>query len=308
MEQWGHVGRVGGHGGTHVANAVTFPPPGSRRLIRRLARACRLSVAGAHSQSELAVMDCFVSAGDGVLPPSASFRYLRDSLDLCDLVGDVEFSDAANNLARDMPASPATTTLRDRCLLEQILAPLRDRSANHSAERLITEFRSFRGVITAQAADLARVVSAAEVQQILVLRTALLLALRQDFEDVPALNNVGSLLAYLQLRQGFSTREQVRALYLDARNRLIREEMISQGTIDEAALHVREVIGRGLEVGAAGLILAHNHPSGDPTASLGDIEITRKLACAGALLGMRLLDHIIVGRGHHFSFREKGLV
>ncbi len=97
-------------------------------------------------------------------------------------------------------------------------------------------------------------------------------------------------------------------LYLDSRNRLVSDHHVGDGTIDEAAIHPREVLRRGLDLGAAALILVHNHPSGNPEPSRADIQITQRIAEAGRHLGIMVHDHVIVGREGHVSLRAKGLI
>jgi DNA repair protein RadC len=106
----------------------------------------------------------------------------------------------------------------------------------------------------------------------------------------------------------YLTKEHVRALYLDVKNRLIREEVVSMGGLSSSPLHPREVIRPALLCNAAGIILAHNHPSGDPEPSPGDLEITARVKEACRLMEMELLDHIIVGEGGYVSLRERGVV
>lgn len=96
-------------------------------------------------------------------------------------------------------------------------------------------------------------------------------------------------------------------LFLDKRLRLIRDERLGSGTVDHAPVYPREVIRRALELSASALILVHNHPSGDPTPSRGDIEITRKIADGGRLLGIEVHDHLIVGGSEVTSFKALGL-
>ena len=89
---------------------------------------------------------------------------------------------------------------------------------------------------------------------------------------------------------------------------LIRDEVMSRGTVDQAAVHVREVIRRAIDLGSAAIILVHNHPSGDPAPSRADIEITRTIAEAGKRLGISVHDHLIVGTTGHVSLRSQGLI
>jgi DNA repair protein RadC len=97
-------------------------------------------------------------------------------------------------------------------------------------------------------------------------------------------------------------------LHLDGRGRLILDEVISHGTIDEAAIHVREVVRRAVELHATSIILVHNHPSGDPTPSRADVDLTRRIARAGQPLGIAVHDHLIMSTGGHASMRALGLI
>jgi len=117
-----------------------------------------------------------------------------------------------------------------------------------------------------------------------------------------------ALLDYLAIDMAHLTVERVRVLYLDSRNRLILDHQAQEGTIDEAAIHPREVVKKALEVGATALILVHNHPSGNPEPSRADIQITARIAEAGRLLGITVHDHVIVGREGHVSLKAKGLI
>lgn len=96
------------------------------------------------------------------------------------------------------------------------------------------------------------------------------------------------------------------AIYLDGRNRPIREERVSEGTLNAAVVHPREVFGPALRIGAASVLVVHNHPSGDPSPSAEDLAVTSRLRETGALVGIPLLDHCIVGDDRYFSFLERG--
>ncbi|MET3759969.1 DNA repair protein RadC [Sphingomonas sp. UYEF23] len=100
----------------------------------------------------------------------------------------------------------------------------------------------------------------------------------------------------------------MRELWLNTRNMLIRDEVMSDGSIDEAAVYVREVIRRAIDLGSSAIILVHNHPSGDPSPSRADIDVTRKVAEAGRRLNITLHDHIIIGANGHSSLRAMGLL
>jgi DNA repair protein RadC len=97
-------------------------------------------------------------------------------------------------------------------------------------------------------------------------------------------------------------------LYLNAQNRLILDHVASEGSVDEAAIHPREVVKKALDIGATAMILVHNHPSGVPKPSRADIQITGRIAEAGRLLGITLHDHLVIGREGHVSLKAQGLI
>lgn len=131
---------------------------------------------------------------------------------------------------------------------------------------------------------------------------------RSQVRDQPVLGSWQALIDYLTIDMAHLTVERVRVLYLDTQNRLILDHKVGDGTIDEAAIHPREVIRRAFDVGATALILVHNHPSGNPEPSRADIQVTNRIAEAGRLLGVTVHDHVIIGRGQHVSLRAKGLI
>jgi DNA repair protein RadC len=115
--------------------------------------------------------------------------------------------------------------------------------------------------------------------------------------------------AYCQLQDlSQSRKETFKALYLDGRRRLLRSEIVSVGTLTATLVHPREVFGPALECGAASLVVAHNHPSGDPTPSHEDRLLTERLSQAGRLLGLNLDDHLVIGKGCFVSLRQLGLL
>jgi len=131
---------------------------------------------------------------------------------------------------------------------------------------------------------------------------------RAEVAEQPVLASWQALIDYLTIDMAHLTHERVRVLYLDTRNRLILDHLESEGALDEAAIHPRNVVKRALDIGAAALILVHNHPSGSPEPSRADIQITNRIAEAGRLLGIVVHDHVIIGRHGHTSLRAKGLV
>ena len=148
----------------------------------------------------------------------------------------------------------------------------------------------------------------ATVTRIGSVRGAILHVLRRDVEVRPVLGNWRALLDYLHADMSRSPVERVRVLHLNARNELLRDDVVSEGTIDGASLHVREVMRRALDLGSTSLILVHNHPSGHPAPSARDIAATRALATAGSALGIELHDHLVISARGHVSFRAQHLL
>ncbi len=103
-------------------------------------------------------------------------------------------------------------------------------------------------------------------------------------------------------------KERFLAVMLDAKNRVLREERVSEGSLTASLVHPREVFGPAIREAAAGLVLVHNHPSGDPEPSPEDIEVTRRLCAVGELVGIRVLDHVVIGDGRYVSFLERGMI
>ena len=202
--------------------------------------------------------------------------------------------------------------LLDHELIEYLLTlVIRRRDTKPIAKALLREFGGFAGVMAADAESLRRVSGMGDVSvgAIKIVEAACLTLLSSRIEQRPILGSWQALLDYLRADMGALINERVRVLHLDSRNQLIRNEVMSEGSVDQSAIYVREVVKRGLELGSAALILVHNHPSGDPSPSRQDIAITRDIKEACARLGIALHDHIIVGHdGNHVSMRSQGLV
>ena len=178
------------------------------------------------------------------------------------------------------------------------------------AKELLDRFGSLAGVLDAEPGALMQIkgVSEASVGALKIAALAARRMARSEVRGKPVLGSWQALLDYLAIDMASLTVERVRVLYLDSRNRLVSDHHVGDGTIDEAAIHPREVIRRGLDLGAAALILVHNHPSGNPEPSRADIQITQRIAEAGRHLGITVHDHVIVGREGHVSLRAKGLI
>ncbi|GHH08999.1 UPF0758 protein [Sphingomonas glacialis] len=201
--------------------------------------------------------------------------------------------------------------LLDYELVEYLLTlavPRRD--TKPLAKALIAEFGGFGGVFSADAAALMRVHGMGETTAaaIKIVQAAALRLLQVEAKAQPVLASWQALIDYLHADMAHRGTERVRVLHLNTRNMLIRDEVMSDGSIDEAAVYVREVIRRAIDLGSSAIILVHNHPSGDPSPSRADINVTRKVAEAGRRLNITLHDHIIIGANGHSSLRAMGLL
>ena len=201
--------------------------------------------------------------------------------------------------------------MRDYELLELLLfGAYARRDVQQLARDLIETFGSLAGVLAAEPAALLKVpdVGEAAVSLIKVAEALGVELAREAAVSGDMLNDYDAVLAYCRARMGRRPVEEFRILFLDKRNRLILDERQSTGTIDQAPAYPREVCRRALEVGAVAIILVHNHPSGDPTPSGADIEVTRRIEAAAKMLGIAVFDHLVVTRGRIVSFRSKGLL
>jgi DNA repair protein RadC len=132
--------------------------------------------------------------------------------------------------------------------------------------------------------------------------------LREEVKKQPALSSWKQVISYVRAAMAHERTEQFRILFLDKKNILLRDEVQQRGTVDHAPVYPREVVKRALELGASALILVHNHPSGDPTPSRADIDMTKDVQKAAAALGLAVHDHIVIGRRGHASLRTLGLM
>lgn len=201
--------------------------------------------------------------------------------------------------------------MADYELVEYLLAlaiPRRD--TKPLAKALLHEFGSLAQLASADPESLRRVSGMGDtaVAALKIVQATSLRMLKGEFREKPLLSSWDALLDWLRADMGPIDIERVRILYLNSRNMLIRDEVASEGSIDQSAIYVREVVKRGLELGAAAIIVVHNHPSGNPEPSRQDIAITRELAAAAGKLGIVLHDHIIIGGGDHRSLRGLGLL
>lgn len=131
---------------------------------------------------------------------------------------------------------------------------------------------------------------------------------RADLKREPLFDNWGRLMEYLRVELAAEPVEQIRALFLDAGNRLICDEIMATGTVNQCQLHIRELMVRALDLHASNLILVHNHPSGDSKPSQQDVRLTRQVIEVARSLGIAVHDHIVIARDGHSSMRARGLL
>ena len=177
------------------------------------------------------------------------------------------------------------------------------------AKTLLSVFGNLKGVLEAQPMDLQAIpgIGTVGLSLIKVIQTIMARTLHTDMIEKPLLDGWRQVVAYCSVKMSHLQKEQLRILFLDSKNQLIQDDVQQEGTVDQAPLYIREIIQRALNLGASGLIVVHNHPSGDPTPSQADIMITHKLNAATELLNIRVLDHLIIGKGRHVSLKAQGL-
>lgn len=201
--------------------------------------------------------------------------------------------------------------LADHEMLEMILfIALPRRDTKPIAKALLIRFRTFGGVIGAPERELRSVdgVGEAGAAALKLVQAASLRMMRQDLAGQPVLSTWDKLTDYLTAAMAHERVEQFRVLFLDGRNRLLADEVQGTGTINHAPAYPREVVRRCLELHASSVILAHNHPSGDPSPSREDVALTAEIVRVAGGMGIAVHDHIVIGRGKWLSFRSEKLM
>ncbi len=212
---------------------------------------------------------------------------------------------------RQKLADAGGEALLDHELIEYLLAlaiPRRD--TKPLAKLLLREFGGIGGLMTADWHAIARGPDMGDTSfaAIKIVQATALRMLRNEVAARPVLANWQALLDYLRADMAHLGVERVRVLHLNSRNMLIRDDHMGDGSIDQAAIYTREVIRRAIDLGSAALILVHNHPSGDPSPSRQDIDVTRQIIDAGKRLNISVHDHVIIAGQGHVSLRAKGLL
>ena len=207
---------------------------------------------------------------------------------------------------REKFAAAGAEALPDYELLELVLfraIPRRD--VKPLAKALVARFGSFAEVLSAEPARLMEVegVSAGVAADLKLIEAAGRRLARGALRERELLNSWSALSEYLRATMAFASREEFRILFLDKRNHLIADEVQGRGTVDHTPVYPREVARRALELSATAIILAHNHPSGDPSPSNADVAMTREIVSVLAPLKIVVHDHIILGRNGHASLK-----
>jgi len=222
-----------------------------------------------------------------------------------------DFRKDHRNRLRQRFTEGGATAIPDYELLELVLfraIPRQD--VKPLARRLIEEFGDINHVMAAAPERLQKIkgVGASVVLELKVVEATAHRMARVQILEKPILTTWDSLLGYCQTTMAHLPLEQFRVLFLDRKNVLIADEAQQTGTIDHVPVYPREVVKRSLELDASAIILVHNHPSGDPTPSQSDLQMTEQIEKAAEALGIVVHDHLIIGKADNFSFRSAGLL
>ena len=201
--------------------------------------------------------------------------------------------------------------VQDYELLELVLfraIPRRD--VKPLAKELIATFGGFAQTLAAPIERLTEIKGVSEnvAQELKIVHAASIKLAQERVLKRPVISSWNDLLSYCRAAMADEKTELFRILFLDKKNILIADEVQQRGTVDHTPVYPREVVKRALELGASAIILVHNHPSGDPTPSRADIEMTKQIVNAAKALNIRVHDHLIIGHEHHASFKSLGLL
>lgn len=212
---------------------------------------------------------------------------------------------------RDRFRSAGGDALADYELLELLLfraIPRRD--LKPLAKALLARFGSFAEVVAARPERLKEIkgLSDAAITEIKIVQAAAIRFSKAEVESRRSLTSFSAVLDYCRAAMAYLDREEFRILFLDKKNMLIADEVQSTGTVDHAPVYPREVMRRALELNATAMILVHNHPSGDPSPSVPDIQLTKEIVALGKSLNVTVHDHLIIGRQGFASFKGLQLI
>ena len=212
---------------------------------------------------------------------------------------------------RDRFKEGGPQALPDYELLELVLfRALKRGDTKPLAKALIARFGSFAEVISAEPERLMEVKGCGPgvATELKLIQAAALRLARGAVVNRPALTSWNAIIDYCRAAMAFDEVESFRLLFIDKKNQLIADEVQQSGTVDHTPVYAREVIKRALELSATAIIMVHNHPSGDPTPSMADVDMTKRIIVAGERLGILVQDHIIIARKGHASFRNLQLI
>ena len=201
--------------------------------------------------------------------------------------------------------------VQDYELLELVLfRAIPQRDVKPLAKELIATFGGFAEVLAAPIERLVEIKGVSEnvARELKIVQAAAIKLTQARVMKRPVISSWNDLLAYCRAAMADERTEMFRILFLDKKNILIADEVQQRGTVDHTPVYPREVVKRALEHGASALILVHNHPSGDPTPSRADIEVTSQIAAAAKALSIRVHDHLVIGKDREVSFKSLGLL
>lgn len=212
---------------------------------------------------------------------------------------------------RDRFLKAGSDGLQDYELLELVLfraIPRRD--VKPLAKSLIDQFGSFGEVVSAPIERLREFkgLGEAAVAELKIIQAASLKLSQARVMNRVVLRSWAKVIEYCTASMAYGDTEQFRVLFLDHKHSLIADELQQKGTVNHTPVYPREVVKRALDLGASGIVLVHNHPSGDPTPSRMDIEMTKEIEAAAKALKIQVIDHLIIGRGDHVSMRQANLI
>jgi DNA repair protein RadC len=178
------------------------------------------------------------------------------------------------------------------------------------AKEAIRRFGSLRKVLEADGKELQSIkgIGPYNILGVQLVQQVARRFLKEKLMEKPFCHSSKEVFDYLYHAMRDLMRERFNVIFLDAKNRVLDEKTIFEGTVDSSAVYPREIMKAALQHNASSLIFIHNHPSGDPAPSESDKEITRELVCASGVMQIRVLDHIIIGNNCYFSFADKGLI
>ncbi len=233
---------------------------------------------------------------------------MKSSLKVADASPQPHYHGHRDRLKQRFQAQGASG-LADYELLELILTygiPRKD--VKPIAKDLLQRFQTLSRVLGAPEKELCAIngIGPGVVVYLKMLEAVVIRYRHEQVRERPAFSSRLEILDYLHAKLGHLTREEFHVLFLDVRHQVITDACLATGTINASAVYPREVVKAALEHGASGLVLAHNHPSGEPQPSAADEELTHILAQATIPIGIHIYDHLIIGAGRHYSFRDKG--